>query len=245
MLVLDAGSSLTGSWVSLRSNGKVMVEAMNLMGYDALALGRMEFAVGLEALRERQAEATFAMLSANIVALENQEPLFPAYTVVEKDGVKFGIIGLSEAEAIDGPGVRDVAAWLDPMGIIADLVQEVKAQADVVVVLSHLGIDRDHQLAQAAPDINIIVGGLTRQLMEQPEREGNTLIVQQGYRGEWLGKLVVTLDADRVPQDYTEELLTLDDKYADDEAVLDVLSGYNQLYPSPTPMPTKTPIPEN
>ena len=226
--------------------GKVMVDSMNVMGYDALTLGRMDLNIGLVAAQERQQEAEFAFLSANLVDLETLEPLFEPYTIIERDGHKIGIIGFSEPEVVQSPGVRDVATWVDPNTIVADLVAEVKTQADVIIVLSHLGIENDYALAELAPDINVIIGGLTRKLMEEPDRVGDTLIIQCGNRGEWLGKLDVTLDAYRKPEEATATLLILDDKYQDNKEISDIVAMYAQLHPSPTPMPTRTltPTPE-
>ena len=109
VLVLDAGSSLLGDWVSLQSKGRVIVEGMNAMGYDAMALGRMDFSLGLETLKEREAEARFAFLSANVVAVADGEPIFEPYTILERQEARIGIIGLSEPEAVQVPGVRDEA----------------------------------------------------------------------------------------------------------------------------------------
>jgi len=224
----------------MRSAGKIMVDAMNLMGYDALTMGRMDLTIGYQAVLERQSEADFAFLSANIVYLDNLEPVFEPYTIIERDGHRIGIIGFSEPETIQSPGFREETTWVDPNTIVADLVAEVSEQADVVVVLSHLGIENDHTLAQIAPDINVIIGGLTRKLMPEPEREGNTLIIQVGYRGEWVNKLDVTFDSLRQPATVTTTLLTLDDKYIEDKQMVDMMAEYELQYPSPTPMPTRT-----
>lgn len=220
-----------------------MVDAMNMMGYDALALGRMDFAIGTEALTERLQEAEFAMLSANVLDLETRELLVEPYTILNREGVSIGIIGLSDAEVIQAPGLRDRAIWLDPLSTIGDLVAQVSEQVDVLIVLSHMGLERDQLLARTVPGINVIVGGYTRKLMQEPEREGNTLIVQQGYQGEWVGKLTVTIDEQGVPTDYTEEILTLDDSYTDDKEMTELVDRYKEMYPTPTPMPTHTPTP--
>ena len=73
-LVLDAGDSLVGDQdPALKTQGKSSVEAMNRLGYDAMALGPADLALGLETLRARMAEAKFPMLSANAVVTGTEE----------------------------------------------------------------------------------------------------------------------------------------------------------------------------
>lgn len=219
-----------------------MVDAMNAMNYDAMVVGRMDLAIGLDALLARADEAQFAILSANIIRKSDQQLIFKPYTILDKDGVKVGIIGISEPDAIQAPGVPDVASVLDPQPQVRKYVEELRSQVDLLVVLSHLGIEADHALAQAVPGIDIIVGGNTRQLMREPDRIGNTLIVQQGYRGEWVGRLNATF-VQGEPIDYTEELIVLNPDYADDADVKKLVDVYREKYPTPTPQPTWTPDP--
>jgi 2',3'-cyclic-nucleotide 2'-phosphodiesterase (5'-nucleotidase family) len=243
VLVLDAGSALDGQWIARESEGKVMVEAMNAMGYDALTIGRMDISLGLETLKARAAEAEFAVLSANLVNAEDQTPLFEPYVILERAGSRLAVIGLSEPEIFESPAAPKSTVLRDPVETAADYVGRLRGEVDLVIVLSHLGIEPDIALAEAVPGIDIIVGGNTRKLMTAPERVGNTLIIQQGYRGEWIGLMRASFDAQGTPADYEAEALTLDDKYADDPEIVELLSAYRQAYPSPTPRPTLTPDP--
>lgn len=243
VLYLDAGSSLMGQWVSLKSKGEAIVETMNAMGYDAMTVGRMDLSSGLENLQERQKQAEFPILSANLVPIEGNEPIFEPYTLIEREGIRIGIIGLSEQEAFQAPGVTDKARVLDPTTVAKRYVAELRDQVDLLIVLSRIGLDNDQLLAQAVPGIDIIIGGNTRKLMNKPERVGNTLIVQQGYRGEWVGKLTASFDGKGVLAEFKEEIITLDDKFADDPEMVEIMKPWRALYPTPTPRPTYTPTP--
>lgn len=238
VLILDAGSTLVGAWEASKSLGQVVVESMSLMGYDAMTVGRMDLAIGDEAIAERQAEASFPFLSANIVRADDDALLFQPYVILERKDRRIGIIGLSEAEAVAVPLLKVRAKVLDPVEVAQALVPSLRQEVDLLIVLSHLGLEADGQLAAAVPGIDIIVGGNTRQLMRQPERVGNTLIIQQGYRGEWLGVLRATFDAEGVPTESVAELITLTDAYADDPQLAAVVEKYKELYPQPTPVPT-------
>jgi len=245
VLLLDAGNALLGQWVSVRSAGRVMVEAMNAMGYDALALGEYDLAAGLGVVKQREKEASFPFLSANLVTVGDDQPIVRPYVILERDGASFGILGLTE------PGTREVlekldeATLLDPVEVARQYVSELRGKVDVLIVLSNLGLEEDKALAAAVAGIDIIIGGNSRRLMKEPERVGNTLIVQQGYKGEWLGRLQVTYDANRQPASFAAEAVALTDSFGDDQEMSALVKKWAALYPTPTrrPTPTLTPQP--
>jgi len=238
-LILDAGNSLSGQYVSRMAQGQNMVEAMNAMGYDAMGIGSMDTMIGLPALRERQQEANFAMVSANLVSADTLEPYFNPYVILERDGLKFGILGLSGPDVAQGAGLVNTATVLDATETARKYVAELRPQVNAIIVLSRLGLEADEQLAEAVPDINVIVGGLTGQLMQAPTQVGNTLIVQQGYNGEWMGVLQASFDAQGVPSHTSETLITLGPDYQDDADMVKLQEKWNQLYPTPTPTPSE------
>ena len=240
VLILDAGSSLSGQYVSRMAQGENMVEAMNAMGYDAMGIGYNDTTIGLDALQTREKQADFAMVSGNLVAAETQELYFDPYVIIERDGIKFGILGLSDTSATSqGAGFIDKATVLDATETARKYVAELEPQVDAIIVLSLLGQDADEQLAADVPGINVIVGGTSGELMQEPTRVGNTLIVQQGYNGEWMGVLQATFDAEGVPSNYTESLITLGPDYADDPEMAKLVEKWSLLYPTPTPTPAE------
>lgn len=239
LLVLDAGSTLFGYWPSIESEGRILVEAMNAMGYDAMAVGEYDLYMGPEILQQRIGEATFAVLSANLQTAEG-EPITGGHTIIEWEGGTFGIIGLTEPEAVELPGVGTLIAVQDPIEIARTQVEALRAEVDVLIVLSHLGLEADMALAETVPGIDIIVGGRTLRLMQMPERINDTIIVQQGYAGEWIGRLTVTYDADWGVVSATEDLIALDESLADDPALKAMRDEWARRWPSPTPEPTPT-----
>jgi 5'-nucleotidase len=243
VLVLDAGNTLAGQWLAQETQGRVMIEAMNAMAYDAMTLGQVDFQLGLEQLKQRAAEAKFPFLAANLVNTADRLPLFKATTIIERQGAKIGLIGLSEPEAVQVPGVREKATALNTVETARRYVGELRPQVDLLVVLSHLGIDQDKALAQQVPGIDIIIGGNTRQLMDKPDRVGNTLIVQQGYRGEWMGRLQASFGADGVVKAAEEQIISLEGGFADDKEVANIVNTWGVKHPSPTPLPSPTPRP--
>ncbi|HHX63859.1 MAG TPA: hypothetical protein GX702_03100 [Chloroflexi bacterium] len=235
VLVLDAGNALHGAWVAFSSQGRVIIDGMNAMGYDAMVIGAADLALGIDALYEREAEAAFPLLSANIMPAGGGASLFEPYRIIERDGLRVGVIGISEPEAADVAEVKSDISVEDPVAVSARYVDQLRDEVDLLVVLSRLGMERDMALAEAVGGIDIIIGGNTRQLMRQPERVGNTLIVQQGARGEWLGRLVARFDERGLPVESVAEAITLGPDIADDTEIVDLVSRWNALYPPPTP----------
>lgn len=242
ILVVDAGNALLGTDMSLQSEGRVMVEAMNAMNYDAMAVGRLDLALGLDVFQARHAEADFPVLSANLTTTDGKL-IFDPYTIVERQGLRIGIIGITDPNLSDVAPIVGVVEALDPTEAVQQYVGELQSQVDVILVLSNLGLEYDKALAEAVPGIDIIVGGGSRTLMENPDQVGDTLIVQQGYLGEWVGKLSIAYDAAGKVTASREEMVALTADIADDADMAALYQKWVQLYPSPTPEPTTTPTP--
>mgnify|MGYP001041144057 CR=1 FL=1 len=243
VLVLDAGNALLGQSESVTSPGQLMVQAMNAMGYDAMALGEYDLAGGLAVVKECEERARFPFLAANLVTTGDNQLIVRPYVVLARGGAHFGILGLTDPGAKEVLGEHSGATVLDPLQVASHYVPELRAKVDVLIVLSSLGLEGDKALAAAVPGIDIIIGGTSHTLMNKPERVGNTLIVQQGYSGEWLGRLEVTYDAGGQPVRFTEEVMTLTDDFPDDQEIAALVEKWKALYPTPTLPPTPTPPP--
>ncbi len=234
VLLLDAGGTLLGQALADATDGAVIVAAMNAMGYDALTVGQAELQQGLDTLRKRALEASFPILSCNLVIGQDDQPIFDPYAVVLRGGIRFGIIGVSEADMGWLDSLTEVRI-LDPLASVRRILPEVRAQSDVVILLSHLGLEGDKSLAQAEPRIDIIVGGRTRQILDEPVLVGGTVIVQAGYDGEWLGRLDVALDEQHRISQPLVEIVTLWPEVADDPAMTTLADSYKQRFLSQTP----------
>ena len=153
-LVLDAGDSLVGDQdPALKTQGKSSVEAMNRLGYDAMALGPGDLALGLATLRARMAEAKFPMLSANAVVTGTADLVAKPYAVREFAGHRVAVVGLSGGNGTTEIGVRD------PLAAAQKIVPEARKEADIVILLSHAGQMIDQQIADQVPGIAAIVSG--------------------------------------------------------------------------------------
>jgi 2',3'-cyclic-nucleotide 2'-phosphodiesterase (5'-nucleotidase family) len=229
VLVLDAGGTLFGQMLALASEGKVIIEAMNLMGYDAMVVGRADLLRGMQVFLARVSEARFPILSCNLVSKDGKL-LLPPYAILEREGVRYGILGVTDMEAGNAPGIQELAEVLDPVGSARKHLPELQEQSDVIIALSRLGIEGDQSLAETVPGISVIVGGKSRKVMTAPVIVDQTVIVQMGYDGEWLGRLDVALDKEaRIYQPTLSSITLLG---ASDPELASLVDSYYKRYPN-------------
>jgi 5'-nucleotidase/UDP-sugar diphosphatase len=197
-LLLDAGDSFQGTYVSNSSQGQVVMAAMNVAGYDAWTLGNHEFDWGQEVLRARIAQAQFPVLAANVIDASSGQvwDAVQPYTIVQAGGARVAILGLCypDTPAINKP---ENVTGLDFRGAVETVrryLPEIEEKADLIVVLSHLGFDGDQALARAVDGIDVIAGGHSHIFLDRPSVINGTLIVQAGAKGQVLGRLDLTLD---------------------------------------------------
>ncbi len=163
------------------SQGRVTIEAMNAMGYDAMALGPYDLAVGLPLLTERLSEAKFPALSANVVV--DGKPWPEPYVLISRGELQLAVIGLTAPLSAPQEGVEVT----EPAGALRDLMPDVASRADVVLVLSNLGPRSEAELAQAVSGIDLIVGGGSGVPQKEVAWQGETALVRGGGLGEYLG----------------------------------------------------------
>jgi 2',3'-cyclic-nucleotide 2'-phosphodiesterase (5'-nucleotidase family) len=201
VLILDAGNALYASKGPAKTTrGQVTIEAMNRMGYDAMTLGYRDLFLGRETLTQRMTEANFAVLSANVINRESGELFALPYVVKRVDGHQVGIIGVTNTpESL--PTAEGAAEFevTDPRAAIPGYVKEVAEVADIIVLLSHLGLEADQEISAEFPQIDVVIGGYSRKVLP-PRRfqENRAVIGQAGYRGEWMGRLDIEFDRDGV-----------------------------------------------
>ncbi|MCL5958311.1 MAG: hypothetical protein M1358_03165 [Chloroflexi bacterium] len=242
LLLLDSGDAFFGETVADNSQGRVMVDAMNVLGYDAMTLGEQDLSQGLQALANRQGEARFPILSANVSVPGLLEPKFKPYVILDMKGRRVAIIGLTTLDARYAPAevVRQLKIE-DPFEAAQRCVQEVRQQTNVVIVLSHLGLYTDKELARRVPGITLIVGGHTSDLtrppiamkdgkqIEAPESEQHpvdTLIVQGGKEGQNLGTLQMQIDDNGKITGFQGRVMPLTKSFADDPQMEQLLQPY-------------------
>ena len=144
VLLLDGGDIMQGTPVSNLTRGRSTVDYYNAAGYDAAAIGNHEFDWGPTVLRERMAQAQFAWLAANIVVAgsDTTPSWIRGTTILERDGVRIGIVGLITEETPTATMAEYVRGleFADGAETLNRVVPSLRAQAvDFVVVVAHAG----------------------------------------------------------------------------------------------------------
>ena len=231
-LLLDAGDSLFGDrFLGQQTQGKGVVEAMNLMGYDAMAVGGGDMRLGLDTLRQRMAEAEFPFLSANVV-LSGTETLFTEpYMIKEMGDHRVAIIGLTEPGGANA--VQGAVTVLNPIETARRYVAEVSAQASIIIVLSHIGMQGNMKLAEGVEGIDLIVSGAGQMSVDQAVQNETTgpLIVQvevpsPGHAGRRIGVARLQIDSQGEVSSHRWTAVSLTPDFADDPEMRALLSVY-------------------
>lgn len=205
VLLLSAGDVNTGVPESDLLDAEPDFKLMNMIGYDAMALGNHEFDNPPEVLRKQREWADFPFLSANIVKKDGGDLLVDPYIIKDLDGLKVAVLGLITPEVPILALADDIKDYdfQDPVAAAKKYIPELRKKADLIVVLSHLGLypedsskTGDIQLAKSVPEIDVIVGGHTHTSVEEPIVVGKTLIVQADGYSEHVGRLNLVVDSE-------------------------------------------------
>lgn len=253
VLVLDAGDYSMGTAFGAATReigGELRLMAM--MGYDATTFGNHEFDLGPDGLGRSIAAASKAgripaVLTANgdftaadptLADLQRlaREGVIRSYTVIERDGVLFGIFGVLGKEAMfyTTGGAASFRDAIDAARETVKLLRQTE-KVDVVICLSHGGVEKgkdgrysggdDVRLATEVPGIDVVIGGHSHTELREPILvNGRTPVVQTGKEGENLGELVLTLEDGKLTVE-SYRLHPVDDTVAGDRATFDEIEA--------------------
>jgi len=204
LLLLDAGDTVQGTPYFNLFGGKVELELMSRMRYDASTFGNHEFDNGLEGLAKMLPYAKFPFLTANY---DFSDTLLKGktrdYIIFKKQDLRIGVFGLGiQLAGLVDPTRCQGVRYLDPVTTANVLAERLKQdyRCNLVVCLSHLGYKyqgnkvSDVVLARNTRNIDLIIGGHTHTFMPEPEHIRNldgqmTTINQVGFAGINLGRL--------------------------------------------------------
>ena len=230
VLLLDAGNTLVGDRVlAQQSKGKIVVEAMNLMGYDAMTLGEQDLQLGASELEARMAEATFPFLSANVEA--EGKVFAQPYVIKEMGGHQVAIVGLTGLEAgnLNGFQVRD------PLQTALDLLPQLQPVADIIILLTHVGQAVEEQLQQNVAGIDLIVGGATQGRTSAAvwdETRGVLILpseqASRGHTGRLLGMAALSFDSNGRLVSHSSGMISLSPDFADDPDQVALVQRYQR-----------------
>ena len=229
MVLLDTGDALVGGGpLGEATRGEVIIDGMNHMGYDAMALGPKELGLRQGALQQRIEEAQFPVLSANAVLSGTQDLVAQPFTVLQVGDHRVGVLGLTRAT--DGP--QGGFQVLEPQQAAQEYVPQVAAQSDTVVLLTNMPYRAAISLAEAVPGIDLVLAALPIQLPGKALRTSNGSLVVTAeqpltrHAGRRVGRLVVTAGSNGALSGESWQTVSLGPQIPDDPLMRALLNKY-------------------
>jgi 5'-nucleotidase/UDP-sugar diphosphatase len=188
-LLLDAGDTFQGTVFVNQFKGESVVPILNHLGYNAMAAGNHEFDFGYEQLLKLRDMLKHPVISANVFKQDGKELLVPTY-YAEIGGKKFAFVGFvaEDTPILTHPDNVKGLTFKNPVEVAKVVVPKLKQEVDHVIVISHVGIEVDREIAKNVPGIDLIVGGHSHTPLRTPEVVNGTYIVQDWEYGKSLGR---------------------------------------------------------
>lgn len=215
-LVVDAGDTIHGMPIINISKGDNSIALLEAAGYDFMVPGNHDFNYGQERLLELSSKAKFKILNANIVN-QKGDNILPTYDIVEFEGVKIAIFGLTTPETAYKTSPDNVTGltFNDPIEVSKKMVEELKNKADIIIALSHIGLDKSSvittdKIAESVEGIDIIIDGHSHTTLENGMVVKNTLIAQTGEHDKNIGLVTIEVK-DKKIVNKSAKLISYDD----------------------------------
>ncbi len=187
LLVFSAGDNRTGNPYNDRYEpvSYPMIEMMNIIGFNASALGNHEYDSNIEGLAKVTALSNFRYLAANIKCPPETGIHVIPYQVFDVKGIKVGVVGITQVGTLGIPDTHpDNVKGLtfeQPSDVIPNY-KWLTNQCDVNILLTHVGYEEDIELARQFPYYDVILGSHTHTQLEGGELHHGVLITQNGYQ---------------------------------------------------------------
>lgn len=208
VLLLDAGDFSQGTPYFNFFNGRIEIDALNRMKYDAGTIGNHEFDNGIDTLAVILAKAQYPLLSSNYDL--NNTPIksyIQPYLILKKFGLKIGIMALNvEPKSLIIESNYRGLVYQNPVEKAKELSSFLKKEqkCDLIICLSHLGSDstavdvNDFNIAHETKYIDIIIGGHSHSMLENVKTNNaigkKVVIAQVGKSGLYLGRIDIELE---------------------------------------------------
>ena len=201
VLLFDCGDISQGTPYYNMFQGEVEVKLMNEIGYDAMTIGNHEFDFGLDNMARLFKMANFPVVCANYnLDATPLKGIVKPYVILERYGLKIGVFGLgAKPEGLIQANKCEGVVYENPIEVSNEIAALLKKKGcDVIVCLSHLGIQMDERLVAKTRNIDVILGGHSHTFMKGPKTylnmDGKEVpLMHSGKSGVRVGRLNLTL----------------------------------------------------
>jgi len=213
-ILVDCGDAVQSNYVEyfIGKDSNPMVDAMNYLGYDVWTLGNHEYNFTFDQRQKLINQFNGTTLSGNVYLKDTNTQYLPATTVIERNGVKIGVIGMTTPLIVDfekGKTSLNEVDVKNPMDVIGSAIDDLKKQnVDCIVGLIHEGLSEENNvygsgtsdIAQAFPDIDVIISGHAH-LNIPSETVNGVLLCEPYYYGRSLS--VIDLGFEKTSTGYS------------------------------------------
>ncbi len=228
VIFLDNGDTIHGTFAAVISEGEALIPVLNELKLDAMT-AHWDFAYGPEKLKEISQKLNYPVLAINCYKKNSGELFFDPYLIKEINGIKIGVIGIA-SNIIDKtmpPKFSEGIYFTLGNEELPEYINELKNKnVDLIIVLSHLGFPHDVKLANEIKGIDILLSGHTHNRTFSPVKINETVIIQSGAHGSFLGKIEIQLDDNRI-KNFKHQLITIDDSIFPDNNIDEMI---NEIY---------------
>lgn len=235
-LIVDGGDLIQGSGYAALSEGRVMSNIVKNMGYDVIIPGNWEVVYGKDIMMEVMQDFDTEVIVQNMYHEDGKDPLFPAYTIKEIEGVRLAFIGINDPDVPvrQNPIFSKGIAFSGLDNSVKQLVDDIKfnEKADVIFLLTHIGIFKQVELANSpiAEHADYILGNDTHERVREMIQGKYAKVTEPGAFGSFVGKLTLHfVDGKLVGDDY--ELIDVDPEvYPADKTMQALVDKEKALY---------------
>ncbi|MFA5857816.1 MAG: redoxin domain-containing protein [Elusimicrobiota bacterium] len=229
-LVLDSGDNFSPYSNSMVNN--YVVKLLKMIGYDAVGIGDQELMNGMAFLRKEIDKKEVPFLVSNMMYCDDKACINLTPMRIEKTvgSVKIGIVSvISPKVFVLFPKDKKKNIKIEESSsVVKGFIEANRDKYDLIVVLSHMGVELDQELAAAVPGIDLIIGGHTQSLLKSPIKVGETYIVQAGEKGQNVGRMVLEFNEKKKITGYQYQMVPLTDEVIDDPEARDLVNEYKE-----------------
>jgi 2',3'-cyclic-nucleotide 2'-phosphodiesterase (5'-nucleotidase family) len=194
--MVDAGDLFGTRNKNDQHQSAFLAEMTGEMGYDAIGLGERDLNYGLPFLKEMIEKHGLPFINANVRDTESGALILPEYTVVERSGIKYGIVSVLDPKHKIITMSADEAAFQvdDPVQVLRDLLPRLRQEADTILLLSHLGEQSTEELIKEVKGIDMCVIGHTSRNISAERIINDTAVFASAFEGRYIGRANLFVD---------------------------------------------------
>ena len=226
-LLLDSGDFLSAKKNELKDS--IAFRIYEMLPYDAIGIGDQEFYNGISFITKliNNSELPFTTLNISLPKFKKIND----YIILNKKNISFGIISIIDPEIFKyyPKRIRDNIKVFDYHKELIETIKKLRNKVDIIILLSHNGIEKDRELAEKYKSLDIIIGSHSQTFLEKPEKINNSIIVHSGKDGYNIGYLKIKLNKKNKINKFYGELIPMKLDMPNNLIVLDMIENYHLL----------------